>query len=112
MLTIVGFVVLCILAYVGVATMGYLSGGQANSAFEGAARVFRPGIFAVMVFANATFGAAVALGFQFTKFAVVIAVSIGIVVTYWFSVAVVGATVSPRTLAGMGFVIFGALMMS
>lgn len=97
-------------AYVGISYVGQMTGGESTSAGNSAMRLFKPSIFIPMVLANAAFSASLYYGFLATSTALTVAVSVGVIVSFVYSVIVVGATISAAKLLGVGFILVGVYL--
>lgn len=105
------FITLTVLMYLCISTIGKVSGSSSGSVFDSVRVIFRPAVLALVLGANALFAAAVFYGFQVTANAMTIAVSIGVVSTYVYSVMFTGVTVTGMHALGLALVIVGIVLL-
>jgi len=87
--------------YIIIATIGKLTGGSAESAFDSIKRVYRPLALVLMLVGNSLFALALFYGFQVSSNAMTMAISIGIITTFIYSVFLLGVEITPAKIAGV-----------
>lgn len=105
------FLCLTVCMYACISTIGKVSGGSSDTLLGAVRGVFRLPVLALMLGANGFFAAALFYGFHVTANALTIAVAVGVVSTFLYSVAFTGVTVSQLNVLGVGFVVIGIFLL-
>jgi hypothetical protein len=105
------FVVSIIVAYIGISIFSQLSGAS-QTALSAFLSPVRPWPFLAMLVGNMFFGLGLYYGFGLTRFAIPAAIAMGVVTSFVYSVAILGAKVTLVKLAGAAIVILGVAMLA
>lgn len=105
------FVVVTIVAYVGISLFAQLSGGSSTNAWQAFFSAVRPLPLAVMVVANMFYALGVYYGFLSTRFAIPITLVIGAITSFAYSALVLGAAITPIKVLGVILAIGGAILL-
>lgn len=105
------FLATTVVAYTFIATLGRLGGGEAETAWDSVKNLFTPLVFGVMVVGNLFFVVGVYYGFLVTENAIPIAVTLGVLTSFVYSIVTLGTTVTPPHLAGLGLIIIGIYLL-
>ncbi len=97
--------------YVCISTIGKVSGGASDTLVGSVRGIFQPHVLLLMLAANAFFAAALFYGFQATANALTIAVAVGVVSTFFYSVAFTGVTITTTNVIGLTFAIIGVFLL-
>jgi multidrug transporter EmrE-like cation transporter len=100
-----------VVAYIGIALFAQLSGGSVNSPGQAFFSAVRPIPPIVMVVANMFFALAIYYGFLATRFAIPIAIAIGALTSFVYSVVVLGAEASAVKISGLVIAIGGIVLL-
>lgn len=106
------FILVVIIAYSGISWFAQLSGGASVSAIGAFLSTLRPLPLIIVTVANMFFGLGLYYGFGVTRFAIPVAVSIGVITSFAFSVLILGAQVTLVKLGGVALVICGVILLS
>ena len=106
------FASLVALAYIGISYVGQMTGGESPSVGHTILKMFNPVIFAVLIVANTTFSASLYYGFLVTSTAISVAVSIGVIVSFSYSVVIIGAAFSFIKIFGVFLILSGIYLIS
>ena len=105
------FVFLSILGYICISIFGRLVGPSSTSFVNAVLSTFKPLPLVVVMLGNAALGGALYFGFLATQSAIPIAISIGVVTSFVFSVTVVGAQITAVKLLGVTLIIIGIYLL-
>ena len=105
------FLFLTVCMYACISTIGKVSGGSSDTLIGAVKGVFKLPVLALMLGANGFFAAALFYGFQATANALTIAVAVGVVSTFAYSVAFTGVTVSLLNVLGLVAVVIGIFLL-
>ena len=105
------FIGLFILGYIGISVFGRLVGPESTSLVNAVLSTFKPVPLAVVLIANALLGGALYLGFLNTQLAIPIAISIGVVTSFVFSVFFLGAKITTVKIVGLLFILIGIYLL-
>ena len=105
------FIFLTVCMYVCISTIGKVSGGSSSTLTDALKGVFQPHVLVLMLLANGFFAAALFYGFQSTTNALTIAVAVGVVSTFFYSVLFTGVSVTTTNIAGLTFAIIGIFLL-
>lgn len=105
------FIGLAVVGYIGIAFFNRMVGGETQSFYEAITVAFRPLPLIVMIAANVILGGAVYFGFLATSSAIPIMLSVGVVVTFLYSVLLFGVGVTITKLFGIGLIILGIYLL-
>lgn len=101
------FVVMIVLMYVCINTVGQLTGGSHSSWLASVRQLFSPVVLGLVLVTNVLFAIGIYFGFIVSNNALTIAISIGIVTSYVYSVVVTGVGVTVLHLFGLLCVLVG-----
>ena len=105
------FVVVAIVAYIGIAVFAQLTGGSSTSAWQAFFSAVRPIPLAVLIVANMFFALAVYYGFLATRFAIPVTIAVGAITSFVYSVVMLGAQISLTKILGILLAIGGIVLM-
>lgn len=105
------FVVLISVMYVGISTIGRLSGGSGESLYSSIVNLFTPLILLLVILTNVLFAAGIYYGFIVSSNALSISIAIGIITAFCYSVLLLGVTITPAKLLGLSFVLVGIYLL-
>ncbi len=106
------FVVTVILAYTGISWFAQLSGGSSQTAVSAFVSALHPMPLVIVTVANMFFGLGLYYGFGLTRYAIPIAISLGVITSFLYSVAILGATVTGTKIIGVLVIIIGVIILS
>ena len=104
------FLFLVSVAYVGITYVGHLTAHESASVTKTLLRLFKPSILLPMILATMAFNASLYYGFLATPFALSVAVSIGVIISFLYSIFMMGAGVSAPNLLGVALIIVGIFL--
>ncbi len=105
------FLFLTVCMYICISTIGKVSGGSSNTLIGAVKGVFTLPVLGLMLTSNGLFAAALFYGFHVTANALTIAVAVGVVSTFLYSVVFTGVTVSVLNVLGLLFVVTGIFLL-
>jgi len=105
------FILIISLMYICIATIGRITGGESLSAVASVRQLFTPLLIFVMILANTLFAVGIYYGFIVSSNALPVSVVIGIVVTFIYSVLVMGVSVTAAKILGIAFVLVGIYLL-
>lgn len=105
------FVVVTIVAYVGISLFAQLSGGSSTNAWQAFFSAVRPLPLVVMVVANMFFALAIYFGFAVTRYSIPIAIALGAVTSFMYSILVLGAQLSALKGLGVMLAVAGIILL-
>ncbi len=111
MLVWVKFIALATAGYIGIAIFNRLVGGDTISVFDAMKTALKPLPLTVMIVANVTLAGAVYFGFLATNSAVPVMLSLGVLVTFVYSVLTLGVAVTLAKLLGVALIIAGIYLL-
>jgi uncharacterized membrane protein len=106
------FIGLCLIAYSLIALFGQLTTGNTQSAWHAGLSTFKPLPFVIIVLANAIWATAIYFGLKNASYALPIALSIGVLTTFVYSILFLHATFSAYKFVGAVFVVAGILLLA
>lgn len=106
------FLVSVFFTYVGISVFAHLSGGSASTPFSAAVSALRPIPLIIVTLANVVFALGLYYGFKATRFAIPTALAMGVIVSFIYSVALLGATVTLSKIVGIVTIIIGIVILS
>ncbi len=111
MLSWAAYVVCVIVGYIGISVFAQLSSGAVSpvSAFFSA---MRPLPLLVATLGNMFFGLGLYYGFGLTRFALPIAISLGVITSFVYSVVLLGATITFTKIVGAFVILIGIVLMT
>ena len=98
-------------AYILIALFGQLTAGESTTLWQVALAEFKPLPLAIILFANAVWATGLYFGFKNTNLALPIAISIGVVTGFVYSLLFLDATFTPLKLLGVALVLGGIFLM-
>ncbi len=110
-MTWIYFIGLSIIGYIGISIFGRLVGPESTSFTNALISTFKPLPLGVVLVANALLGGALYFGFLTTQLAIPIAISVGVLTSFVFSVAFLGAQVTLIKIVGLLFIIIGIYLL-
>ncbi len=110
-LSIIGFVALSFATYTLVAVFGQLTGGSTGTFWQDILAVFKPVPLLVLLASNLLFAAALSLGFRFTRDAIPMAIAIGVLASFVYSLLFLGSEATLTRLAGVVLILVGIYLL-
>ena len=104
------FVALSVVAYTLISWFGTVT-GSSDSVPETIKSVFTPLSFALLVAGNVFYGVALFYGFSVSSFALAIALAIGAITAWVYSLVVLGSVFQVSQLLGLGLIIIGIFLL-
>ena len=101
------FAIFGILAYICISLFGQLTGGSSTTMWQAALAAIKPVPLLVLIIGNIFFSLGLFVGFKNTPFALPAFVALGIVVSFFYSMFVLGGTVTSVKVAGLGLILLG-----
>ena len=105
------FTVSAVLAYVSLSLFGKLSGGSATSALGSVFATFKPTAFFFLIVGNVLWAVAVFFGLRGTPYALPATIAIGIITSFFFSVVVLGTSITIYRLLGIVVILLGVYLL-
>jgi drug/metabolite transporter (DMT)-like permease len=113
MLNWIIFTISGIVAYIFISYFAQITGGaHPKNSFDAFMSGLHPLAVIVIVFSNLFFALAVYHGFIISRFSISMIVALGVLVTFVYSVLVLGAQVTPIKLCGVAAVLTGIALLS
>lgn len=106
------FGVTTVVAYLGISLFGQIAGGGASSPMSAFLGTLKPLPLLIITVANMFFALALYFGFAQTRFAMPIALSVGVLTSFMYSVFVLGASFSLVKAGGILLVVAGIALLS
>lgn len=100
-----------IVTYIGISLFAQFSGGNSSSALQAFFSAIRPLPLAILIIANMFFALAIYYGFSITRYAVPIALAIGAMTSFLYSVVVLGTSVSALKVIGIIAIVTGIVLL-
>ena len=101
------FAVFGILAYVCISLFGQLTGGSSTTMWQATLAAIKPFPFLVLMVGNIFFSVGLFVGFKNTPFAIPALIALGVIVSFFYSMFVLGGTVTSVKVAGLGLILLG-----
>ena len=101
------FILLSFITYLCISLVGYFSNNASKNVFDAIATLLDIKIITLIILSNIFFVSALYYGFLETSFAITIAISIGVISSFIFSVFAYGVQVSLMHIVGVVFIIGG-----
>lgn len=105
------FFALSFATYFLLSLFGQLTGGSGATLVDSIGRMFRPIPLLVLIASNIFFASALYFGFQFSKFAIPMAIAVGVVASFVYSMLFLGGTVSAFKLLGVALILVGIYLL-
>lgn len=110
-LTAILFFVLSFITYFLLAWFGQLTGGGPGDFWADVRSVFAPVPLAILLFSNFLFAASLSIGFKITPFAIPMAVAIGVVASFVYSLLFLGGVVTWMKILGVAAILVGVYLL-
>jgi hypothetical protein len=105
------FCVTIFVAYIGISLFAQLSGASSTGALQAFLSTLRPIPLIVVTIANMFFGLGLYYGFSLTRFAIPIAISIGVMTSFVYSLIFLGAHVTAYKIGGLILILLGVVLL-
>lgn len=105
------FIGLAVAGYVCISIFAQLVGPSSTSFWSAVLSTFKPLPFGIVMLGNALLGGALYYGFLSTSAAVPIAIAIGVMTSFIYSVSFLGVGITSAKIAGIGFIIIGIYLL-
>jgi len=100
------------IAYMGIALFGQLSGDKGTSALSAFLTALRPLPFLIITIANMFFALGLFYGFKVTRYAIPIAISSGVIISFLYSVFVMGTSITITKVIGVVTILVGIVILA
>ena len=105
------FIVLSFITYICISLVGYLSNTESKSVMDAVYTLLDIKIILLIIFSNIFFVSALYYGFLEVSFAITIAISIGVISSFIFSIFMYGVQVSLMHLLGVVCILAGIYLL-
>ncbi|MBY0110753.1 hypothetical protein K2Y00_01995 [Patescibacteria group bacterium] len=109
--TAILFFVLSIVTYVLFAWFGHLTGGSPGTFWQDVFEVFKPMPLAILIVGNLFFAAAVSIGLKISPYAIPMAIAIGVIASFVYSMLFLGGTFTWVKTLGIGAILVGIYLL-